>query len=114
MTVQAIAAGTVGGTTYAASSRASAKYNIMAVAPTFSPAGGAYKAAQTVTLTTATTGASIYFTTDGSEPSTSSTLYTGPLSVTVNTTIKAIAAGTVGGITYAPSARASATYTITP
>lgn len=58
---------------------------------TFSPAGGTYGSAQSVTLSDVDTSAKIYYTTDGSTPSASSTLYTAPISVTVSKTIKAIA-----------------------
>ena len=63
-----------------------------AAAPTFSPAAGSYGTAQSVTLTDATTGAAIYYTTDGSTPTASSTKYTAPISVSASETIKAIAA----------------------
>jgi len=76
--------------------------------PTFSPAGGSFSAAQTVTITTATSGASIRFTVDGSTPTASSTLFSGPISVTSSQTIKAI--GVSSGL--ANSAVASASYTI--
>lgn len=59
--------------------------------PTFSPAGGTYTSAQSVTITTTTSGADIYYTTDGSTPTASSTFYTGAITVSSNTTIKAIA-----------------------
>lgn len=60
-------------------------------APTFSPAGGTYSVAQTVTITTTTSGATIYYTTNGTTPTTSSTRYTAAITVSTNTTIKAIA-----------------------
>ena len=41
-------------------------------APTFSPTGGNYSVAQTVTITTTTSGATIYYTTDGTTPTTNS------------------------------------------
>jgi hypothetical protein len=44
-----------------------------------------------VTLATATEGAEIYYTTDGSAPTTSSTKYSGAITVSTPTTIKAIA-----------------------
>lgn len=60
-------------------------------APTFSPAGGTYNSAQTVTISCATSGATIYYTTNGSTPSASSTKYTSAITVSSSTTIKAIA-----------------------
>ncbi len=59
--------------------------------PTIMPAGGNYDAAQTVTIT-AEEGVTIYYTTDGSEPSIASAVYTEPITVGEGTTtIKAIA-----------------------
>jgi hypothetical protein len=59
---------------------------------TFNPAGGTYTNAQLVVLSSTTTGASIRYTTDGSEPSeTEGTIYTTPISVNASMTIKAIA-----------------------
>ena len=76
--------------------------------PTFSPLAGTYSSPQLVTLTSATGGYSIYYTTNGSTPTTGSTPYSAPISVSATTTIKAIA--TASG--YTQSAVASATYTI--
>jgi len=65
---------------------------LMAAAPIFSPAAGTYTSAQTVTITSATIGASIHYTTDGSSPTeTSGTLYSGPVSISATTTLNAIA-----------------------
>lgn len=75
-------------------------------APTFSPAAGTYYEAQSVTLS-AEDGASIYYTTNGDDPTTSSTEYSDPIKVAQTTTIKAIAVK--DGVS---SAVASATYTI--
>ncbi len=61
------------------------------VKPIATPVGGEYTEPQTVTLKTDTLGATIYYTTDGSEPSTSSTTYTTPIPITQTTTLKAIA-----------------------
>ena len=79
-----------------------------AAPPVFSPGGGSYSRAQTVTITEASTGTSIYYTTDGTIPTPSSTLYTGPVPIAYSTTLQAIA---YGG-TYGPSPIASADYAI--
>ncbi len=60
-------------------------------APVFSVDGGTYTEDQTVTITCATTGASIYYTLDGTEPTTASTPYTAALTISKTTTLKAIA-----------------------
>ncbi|MBR1923470.1 MAG: chitobiase/beta-hexosaminidase C-terminal domain-containing protein, partial [Paludibacteraceae bacterium] len=62
-----------------------------AAAPTFSPAAGTYFDAQNVTITSETAGATIYYTTDGTEPTTSSNVYSEPIAVSTDMTIKAIA-----------------------
>ena len=60
--------------------------------PEFSPNGGLFIEPQTVSITCATAGATIYYTTDGTEPTTASTVYSEPLAISENTTIKAVAA----------------------
>ncbi|MBR4390607.1 MAG: chitobiase/beta-hexosaminidase C-terminal domain-containing protein [Bacteroidales bacterium] len=60
-------------------------------APVFDPVGGTYEEAQTVTITCATPNTTIHYTTDGSTPDDESTTYTGPITVSQTTTIKAIA-----------------------
>ncbi len=77
-------------------------------APTFSPAAGTYSEAQNVVLSTTTEGATIYYTIDGSDPTTASTQYTAPIAVSQTTTIKAIAAKEG----FDNSSVATATYTI--
>ncbi len=79
-----------------------------AATPTFAPAGGTYADAQSVTISCATSGASICYTTDGTAPTASSTPYTGAITVSSSETIKAIAVRS--GMT--DSAVASASYTI--
>jgi Chitobiase/beta-hexosaminidase C-terminal domain/Concanavalin A-like lectin/glucanases superfamily len=68
-----------------------ARYTISLNAPSFSIPTGIYSTGQTVTIT-ADPGAQIYFTTDGTVPTTSSTLYNGPVTVNSSITLKAIAA----------------------
>ena len=76
--------------------------------PVFSPVAGTYSSPQTITISSTTPSATIYYTTDGTTPTTSSAVYSGPLAVNSTETIKAI--GTVTG--YASSAVGSAAYTI--
>lgn len=105
MTIVAMAAASG----YQNSATASVAYTIVlpaAATPTFSPAPGAYTTAQNVTLSDATAGAAIYYTTDGSTPTTSSTEYTAPIAVSSTTTIEAIAVASG----FSGSAVASGTY----
>lgn len=63
---------------------------VVVAPPTITPGDGAYSTAQTVSVSTATPGASVYVTTDGSEPSrTHGTLYTEPFVLDSTTTVKA-------------------------
>jgi hypothetical protein len=84
----------------------------VAATPTFSPAaGGVFTSAQNVTLLDSTPGATIHYTTDGSTPTTSSTVYSTPIQITNGTeTIKAIAAANG----YSNSAVATANFDILP
>jgi hypothetical protein len=81
---------------------------MQAAVPTFSPGAGTYSSAQTVTLSDSTNGATIYYTTNGTTPTTSSTKYTGAISVTASETLKAIATATG----YSQSNVGSASFTI--
>ena len=106
MTIKAIA----GAVNYTASTVASATYTLTAATPTFSPAAGTYTAWKSVTLSDATLGSVIYYTTDGTTPTAGSTVYAHPITVSSTQTIKAIAIATSNG--YNNSAVASATYTL--
>jgi hypothetical protein len=79
-----------------------------AAGPTFTPAAGTYTSAQTVTLSDTTPNAKIYYTTNGTTPTTSSALYTESITVSATETVKAIAIAT--GTSQSPVA--SAAYTI--
>jgi hypothetical protein len=77
-----------------------------AAKPTFNPGSGNYSSVQTVTISDTASGAAIYFTIDGTTPTTGSTIYSGPITVSATETVKAIAA--VSG--YSTSAVGSAAY----
>jgi LysM repeat protein len=89
---------------YTNSAVASAAYTIAPVlpTPTFSPDTGIFTTSQTVTISNATAGTTIHYTMDGTTPTSSSTVYTGPITVTATTTLQAIAAKT--GFTNSPVA----------
>ena len=80
----------------------------IAVAPTFTPASGNFITAQTVSISSTTEGASIHYTTDGTEPTENSLVYSQPITVSSTTTVKAMTVATG----YQNSPVAEATYTI--
>ena len=81
---------------YTDSEVASAAFTIepreIVATPAFSVAGGDYYEPVTVTISCATDGATVYYTTDGTTPTTSSTKYSGAITISSTTTLKAIAA----------------------
>ena len=82
-------------------------------APQFSPAPGLYTSTQLVTMSSATLGATIVYTTDGSAPSCvkeHGTIYSGPVSVAADTTFRAMACA----LLRAESLITSASYLIRP
>jgi Chitobiase/beta-hexosaminidase C-terminal domain len=78
--------------------------------PMFLPAAGTYASKQSVTVSVATPSATIYYTTDGSAPSTASARYAGPIAVTKSAVIQAIAVAP----SYQSSGMARADYVIVP
>jgi hypothetical protein len=95
---------------YSDSAVAAAAYTITSAiaTPIMSVTTGAFNNDQSVTLSSATAGSSIYYTTDGSNPDSTKTLYSGAITISSTTTLKAIA------ITadFIASAVASETYTM--
>jgi C1A family cysteine protease len=78
--------------------------------PTFDPAPDTYTTPQDVTISCTTSGADIYYTTNGTDPTESDALYTGPVYISSTTTLKAKAFKDH----YNNSSVASGTYTIIP
>ena len=72
-----------------------ARYGILVDPPSITPAFGCFSSTQTVSMT-GDPGCSMYYTTNGSTPSNSSTPYTGAFNVSSSTTVKAIAYQTFG------------------
>ena len=73
---------------HTASEVAQEVYTFVVATPVVSPSSGRYPATQTVTITCATTGATIYYTLDGSEPDTGSTEYTATFDLSADTVIR--------------------------
>ncbi len=90
---------------------ATASYSITGTVatPVISPPTGTYTSTQSVTISCATAGAQIRYTTNGAEPSASSTLYNAPITIAASGTLKAKAFLT----NWANSATAVAIYNIT-
>jgi hypothetical protein len=80
----------------------------VAATPAFTPSPGTYNSSQSVTITDATKGATIYYTTNGTPPTTSSRVYTAAIKVSATQTIEAIAVAAG----YSQSAVRMAAYTI--
>ncbi|MCC6899248.1 MAG: chitobiase/beta-hexosaminidase C-terminal domain-containing protein [Polyangiaceae bacterium] len=58
--------------------------------PTFAPPAGTYTTAQSVVISTTTAGATIYYTTDGTNPNKNSVVYSAPIAVGADMTIRAM------------------------
>lgn len=73
--------------------------------PRFSVEAGTYSSPVSVAITDVTPGAAIYYTLDGKKPSETSSLYTGPVTISATTKLRAIAVSKGG-----PSCIATAVY----
>ena len=82
-----------------------------ATAPSFSPAAGTYTTAQTVTISDAIAGATIYYTSNGTTPTTASSIYSGAIAIPATPATETIQAIAVAA-GYANSPVASAVYTM--
>jgi len=94
-----------GGMTDSAATAATA-FTIQVATPVITPAAGLYAGSVTVTITTSTSLATIRYTTDGSAPNGSSTVYTVPFAQTTTATIVAFAMK--GGMTNSAATAATA------
>jgi len=84
------------------------KYQPATASPIFSPAAGTYATTQSVTISSTTPDSIIYFTIDGTTPTTSSTVFTSAITVSSNETLSALAVASG----YADSPVATAAYVI--
>ena len=108
-------------TGYSPSGTATANITITAATapPTMSPDGGIFSQAVQVVMASTTPGVTIRYTTNGTTPTQSSSLYTAPIALSVSTTLKAVAfpaSGPASSVTTRSFTIASqvATPTITP
>ena len=91
------------------SETAAATYGFQAAQPTFGTPAGVYGSAQSIVLGSASSGATILYTTDGGDPLGSGTEYSGAIQVTAaDTTVRTVAMRTG----WAPSGIAEARYRI--
>ncbi|MEW5744393.1 MAG: chitobiase/beta-hexosaminidase C-terminal domain-containing protein [Nitrospirota bacterium] len=72
-------------------------YDTSPVTTVAAPTGGYYNAPQNITLTCTGPCGPVYYTTDGSQPTTASSVYTGPVAISSTTTLKFFALTTEGG-----------------
>jgi hypothetical protein len=98
----------------------SAVYNLLVATPTISPPGTTFSSSVLVTLTTTTSDAQIHYTLDGTDPTTSSTLYSTPLSLDFSAMVKArafhagLTASNVATAQFTRTGTSAATPTISP
>jgi len=96
---------------------AGATYTLATATPAISPGAGKYVAPTMVTITDATPGSVIYYTTNGSTPTAASTVYSGPITVSATGKVKAVAQApgdTLSGVVSASFTLATAVPVISP
>jgi hypothetical protein len=96
-----------GGTT---GSSSDGTQNGKAKSPVITPTGGSFSMAQSVIISSETSGATVYYTVDGADPASQGSLYTKPLQLLRNATVKAL----VRGSGLEDSAITSADFTFPP
>jgi hypothetical protein len=96
---------------YNNSSLAGGLYNLVVATPSYNPSPGIITNGTAASITSATSGALIYFTVDGSTPTTSSTLYTGPITISTSPVVLQSIAAKSG---FGNSAIQSGTYSFAP
>jgi regulation of enolase protein 1 (concanavalin A-like superfamily) len=89
--------------------------------PTFNPTSGtSFTSTLSVSIADSTPGATIFYTTNGSTPTTSSSVYSGPITLSATTTVQALATASgfaqsgVASASYTQSAAVTATPSISP
>src|SRR5580692_9121744 len=80
--------------------------------PTFSPVAGTYPPSQSITISCSTPSSTIYYTLDGSTPTPSSSVYSAPIPISINTVVNAMA--TASGLLNSSVGSATYLLTLTP
>jgi Chitobiase/beta-hexosaminidase C-terminal domain len=92
LVLSGIGCGGGGGNASSSSSQTTPPANSQTAAiPAIQPAGGTFSAAQAVSITDSTAASTIYYTTDGSTPTSASPVYSAPFTLNSATTVQAIA-----------------------
>jgi hypothetical protein len=99
-------------TQFDTSGAAQASYAIVAPAPSITPESGTYTGTATVTMSDAVSGAAIHYTTDGSTPTSSSPVYTGPIKVSPTRTSTEVYQALATASGYYQSSPSLATFTV--
>ena len=96
-----------------ASTSVTAQYTIVAPSPAITPTSGTFTNTATVTMSEAIPGATIHYTSDGSSPTTSSPIYTGPMVVAPQKTSTEVFRALAIASGYLQSSSTMVTFTVT-